>query len=65
MDKDKGAALILLGLGFLPIWRSGLRENLNFYQFIINHTIWGPEVEYIPEEMLTAGETEGIYMEIR
>ena len=63
---SKASLLIIIGaLGLVPVWRCGLRENLNFYEFILNHTIWGPEVEYIPEEMLTRGETEGIYMEIR
>lgn len=63
---NKGTILVILGgLALLPVWRCGLRENLSFYEFIINHTIWGPPVEYIPEELLTRGETEGIYMEIR
>lgn len=62
----KGTWLVILGgIGLLPVWRCGLRENLNLYEFILNHTIWGPPVEYIPEELLTAGETQGIYMEIR
>ena len=66
MSEKKAAMIIGLGfLGFLPFWRCGLRENLNFYEFVINHTIFGPPVEYIPEEYLTRGETEGIYMEIR
>lgn len=58
--------LVILGAaGLIPVWRCGLRENLTLYEFIIEHTIWGHEVTYIPEELLTRGETEGIYMEIR
>ena len=63
---SKGTWLVVLGgIGLLPVWRCGLRENLNFYEFILNHTVWGPAVEYIPEELLTDGKSEGIYMEIR
>ncbi len=62
----KGTILVILGgLALLPVWRSGLRENLSLYEFIIEHTIWGHDVTYIPEELLTQGETKGIYMEIR
>lgn len=43
-------------LGFLPVWRCGVREKLNFYEFVGEHTILSPhEVEYIPEERLTIG----------
>lgn len=34
----------------LPVFRSGLRTNLTFVEWILNHTIWGPKVEYVPEE---------------
>jgi len=61
----KGTWLVILGgVGLIPAWRCGLREHLNFYEFIIEHTIFGHPVEYIPEEYLTRGATEGIYMEI-
>lgn len=63
---SKGAVLVILGaLALVPVWRCGLRENLSFYEFVVNHTVFGPPVEYIPEEYLTRGETAGIYMEIR
>ena len=64
---SKGTILVILGaLALIPIWRSGLRENMSFYEFIISHTVFSPNaVEYIPEEYLTRGETLGIYMEIR
>ncbi len=43
--------LILAGAAsLLPVFRSGLVDNMNFWQWIYNHTIWGPPVEYIPEE---------------
>jgi hypothetical protein len=40
----------LVFLSFLPVWRSGLKTNLNFWQFIGNHTIFGDPVEFIPRE---------------
>jgi len=50
---------VLVTLGFIPIWRCGLRYNLNFYQFAKEHTIWGHEVVYIPvEEMTSAPEIQ-------
>lgn len=63
---SKGAVLVLIGaLGLLPVWRCGVREHLTFYEFVGEHTIWGHEVTYIPEELLTQGKTLGIYMVIR
>ena len=62
----RGGWLTVLGaIGLIPVWRSGLRENMNFYEFILEHTILSPhEVTYVPEEYLTRGETNGIYMRI-
>ena len=53
----KAPIIIGLGLlGLLPVWRSGLRENMSFYEFVLSHTILDSnEVEYIPEERLTIG----------
>ena len=34
----------------LPVFRSGGRDNLNFWEWVLNHTNWGPPIEYIPEE---------------
>jgi hypothetical protein len=44
--------MVLIGLtaSLLPVWRSGNRGGLNFWGFVINHTIFGPPVEYVPEE---------------
>lgn len=65
MTKGEKLGVLAVLAGFLPIWRSGLREGLNFYQWVGVHTIFSPyEVSYIPEEMLTAGESQGIYLEI-
>ncbi len=62
----RGEWLVIIGAASLiPVWRSGIRGNLTFPEFIIEHTIFGHPVEYIPEELLTRGESEGIYMEIR
>ncbi len=47
----RNLVLILLVASFaIPVFRSGKRENLNFWEWIFNHTIWGPPVEYLPEE---------------
>lgn len=42
--------ILALVVSFLPIFRSGLRDRLNFWQWVWEHTIWGHPVEYIPEE---------------
>ena len=34
----------------VPIFRSGGRTGLSFWGWIFNHTIFGPPVEYVPEE---------------
>ena len=34
----------------LPVFRSGGRTNLTFWIWIINHSIYGKPVEYVPEE---------------
>jgi hypothetical protein len=53
-DKTRDKIVIgVLLLSMLPIWRSGGRSNLTFWGFIINHTIYGPPVEYVPEEDYT------------
>jgi len=58
-------AVLLGGISLIPAWRCGVREHLTFPEFILEHTVFGHEVTYIPAELLTKGETEGIYMEIR
>jgi hypothetical protein len=51
MNKTrKGVLVALLAGSFVPIWRSGGRKNMTFWGWIWNHTIFGPEVEYVPEE---------------
>ncbi len=47
---SKDLAILLLAASVLPVWRSGLREDMNFWQFAKEHTRWGHPVEYIPEE---------------
>lgn len=43
--------LVLLLLSFAPVWRCGLRGNLNFWEFTREHTIFSPHpIEYVPEE---------------
>ena len=43
----------------LPIFRSGGRTGLTFWGWVINHTIFGPAVEYVPEESYRR-EMEGV-----
>ncbi len=40
----------LLAASLIPFWRSGGRTDLNFWEFVRNHTIFGDPVEYVPEE---------------
>lgn len=48
---SKDLAILLLIASFLPVWRCGLRENLSFWTWAKEHTIYGSPVEYIPEEL--------------
>ncbi len=51
VDEKTKTGLVGIGiLSLLPIFRSGGREKLNAWEWLWNHTIWGPPVEYIPEE---------------
>lgn len=45
-----------------PIFRSGGRTGLTFFGWVINHTIFGPPVEYVPAEDYMA-ELTGIKQE--
>jgi len=47
---SKDLVLLAAAISFLPVWRCGLRGDLTFWQFVQEHTIWGHDVEYIPEE---------------
>ena len=47
---SKNLALLALAASFLKVWRCGLRSDLNFWQFVKEHTVYGSPVEYIPEE---------------
>lgn len=42
--------LVVIESFTLPIFRSGGRTELSFWQWVKNHTIFGPPVEYVPEE---------------
>ncbi|TET43290.1 MAG: hypothetical protein E3J60_00590 [Dehalococcoidia bacterium] len=44
----------------LPIFRSGGRTELSFWGWLVNHTIFGPPVEYVPEEDYSR-ELEGVF----
>lgn len=58
MQKLVIASVSLLVLGSLPVWSCGLRKRLTFWEFVIAHTAWGPEPEYVPEELYTQPLTE-------
>ena len=48
-----GKTLLVWGIVLvftLPIFRSGLKHNLSFAQFVLNHTIFGDSPEFIPKE---------------
>jgi len=49
---SNGIIITVLALSFvLPIFKSGGKKGMNFWQWIINHTIWAPVgPEYVPEE---------------
>ena len=47
---SKDLAILVLIASFLPVLRCGLREDLNFWQWMKEHTVYGSPVEYIPEE---------------
>lgn len=34
----------------IPVFRSGARSHLTFWEWVWNHTIFGPPIEYLPEE---------------
>ena len=46
----------------LPVFRSGGRTNLTLVDWIRNHSIWGPPVEYVPIENY-ARELEGAWLD--
>lgn len=47
--KTLGVVAVVSALT-VPVFRSGGRRNLTFLGWIVNHTIYGPRVEYVPEE---------------
>lgn len=65
MDSKKGdikklaLGALAIGIFTVPIFRSGGRTGLTFVGWVVNHTIFGPPVEYVPEEDYTR-ELEGI-----
>ena len=48
--KALGITLLIVESFTLPIFRSGGRQGLSFWAWVWNHTIFGPPVEYVPEE---------------
>ena len=60
--KNLGKVALIWGIALaftLPIFRSGLRTNLTLFEFIILHTIFGPDPEYIPKEIYSKIEVWG------
>lgn len=51
LSHKQKIGLIVLGVASLiPIWSSGGKGGLNFWQFTLNHTIFNGGPEYVPEE---------------
>lgn len=50
-----GLGIVIGGLiALLPIWTSGLRRGLTFFDFVRAHTVFDPKpVTYVPEELYT------------
>lgn len=57
VEPERIKGLKILGTMFagqvifgLPVFRSGGRTGLSFTGWVVNHTVFGPPVEYVPEE---------------
>ncbi len=53
MSKQQWKALglvVLIAAFAVPVFRSGLRTNLTLFEFMKAHTVFGPEVQFVPEE---------------
>ena len=49
--KAKLVLVWVVALAFSsPIFRSGLKSDLTLIEFIVNHTVFGDPVEFIPKE---------------
>lgn len=59
MNEKLILAALVLGFCTLPVFRSGGRTSLTGLGWLKNHTIWGPPIEYVPEEDY-ACELEGV-----
>ena len=44
------AVLTIIAFFTVPIFRSGSRSELTMWQWLKNHTVYGPPVAYVPEE---------------
>ena len=44
----------LLAASLLPVWKSGTRRGMTFWDFVIGHTVFSPWPSlYVPEEYAT------------
>lgn len=50
MTRGQKLTIVLVAFSLLPIWTSGLRERMNLFEFLANHTVFGPPAEYLDEE---------------
>ena len=65
MSGTAGAVILGLGvLGSIPVWSCGLRQRLTFWEFVLDHTVFGPNPEYVPEELYTQPLTEGEFAQL-
>jgi len=46
---QKVLLVVMIG-STIPVFRSGARSHLTFWEWVWNHTIFGPPIEYVPEE---------------
>ncbi len=51
--------LLITGAFIIPVYRSGGRTNLTWFEWVMEHTIWGSPIQYVPEEDYTR-ELEGV-----
>lgn len=41
---------VVIGAFTIPVFRSGGRTGLTFFQWVKEHSIWGSPIQFVPEE---------------
>lgn len=44
----------------LPVFKSGIRRDMNFWQWLWGHTIWGPPALYVPRELSQKSQKQAV-----